>query len=115
MQYIYNRTVKELKSLPEAPPPDACAEMMRMVSDFTADINQLVLGRPGEGELIQQLRIEQRRFRDNIRSTAPDFRPYLSNEAEDQVEMDFLRCEEEDTFDQGEIIHIVEIKKRIAA
>lgn len=85
-----------------------------MISEFSAHMKQLVDGRPGEGELLQQLRDEQRRFRDEIRSTAPDFRPYLSNEAKDQVEMDFLRCEEADTFDQGEIVYIAEIKKMIA-
>ena len=106
------RTEDELDKLPKPPSEDAYAEMTTLVSEFALEVKQLVEGQPGSEGLMQQLRRRQVAFRDQIRSTAPDFRPYL-NEGDEQVEMDFLKTEEADTTDHGQVFRIKEVRERI--
>ena len=109
---MFMKTEEELGKLPKPPSEDAYAEMTTLVGEFVLDVKQLVEGQPGAENLFQQLLRKQVAFCDLIRSTAPDFRPYLSDD-DDRVAMDFLEIEEADTTDHGQVFRIKEVRERI--
>lgn len=116
LQEILMDTEKQLSTLPPAPPENAQAAMTTLIMSFSDDVKCLVNGQPGKSMLMQQLRRAQEKFREKVRSTAPDFRPvfkpgHIHPKAEHRVKMDFLASEEIEVFDSGKTIWLQEVKE----
>lgn len=76
-----------LNALPLPPSDNPVVELLRMVSDFSADLQGLVRGIEGSERLLQQCRPAHEQLKSNILSTAPDFRPY-NTAADDSTRVD---------------------------
>ena len=78
-------TEEELNELPNEPSKDPVGEVYNVISKFSDALIQYVEGTPGEDGLLQAIRPEKQRFRQSIRKTGPDFRPYNRPDADDIV------------------------------
>ncbi|KAJ3560217.1 hypothetical protein NP233_g10983 [Leucocoprinus birnbaumii] len=65
-----------LRKLPREPSSQPVNEVATLLHEFVADLTRQVTGVPDQKGLIQSIRPAQDRFRHEIRSTAPRFRPY---------------------------------------
>ena len=69
---------KELTQLPVCFTGDPIGEVWRLLTDFKRDVNDLVTGRPDDGNtgLIQRIRQSRQSFRESIFQGAPRFKAY---------------------------------------
>ena len=69
---------KELTQLPVCFSGDPIGEVWRLLADFKRDVNDLVTGRPDDGNtgLIQRIRQSRQSFRESIFQGAPRFKAY---------------------------------------
>ncbi|KAH9925891.1 P-loop containing nucleoside triphosphate hydrolase protein [Epithele typhae] len=77
----------KLMKLPKPPSSDALSEVLSLLATFSKALSQYVEGTPNADGLLQSIRPSRNTFRDAIRATEPDFRPYdrqfvTKNEAE---------------------------------
>lgn len=99
LETALQQTRASIQRLPKPPSDDAILEVMTMVHSFTRELDQMIEGVPHVDGLIQTIRPAQEEFRRNIRRTAPDFRPFESNQKRGKSQHvfpdpDFLRDEE---------------------
>ncbi|KAG8885743.1 hypothetical protein FRB98_001655 [Tulasnella sp. 332] len=69
-----------LTKLPPAISENPSAELLRMISTFSSEFRNYTTGLSEYASLIQQCKPAYEGFRDAIRATAPDFRPYTAKE-----------------------------------
>jgi hypothetical protein len=86
LQVILERTQKELRDLPKPPSQDPVSEVHQLLDGFARDVSRQVQGTVGRDGLIQRVNKLHFGFRQAIRRTAPDFRPYTRND-DDPPEM----------------------------
>ncbi|KAJ3563691.1 hypothetical protein NP233_g8780 [Leucocoprinus birnbaumii] len=67
---------ESLRKLPREPSSQPVNEVATLLHEFVADLARHVIGVPDQHGLIQSIRPSQDRFRREIRSTVPRFRPY---------------------------------------
>ena len=73
-------TDQELSLLPREPSINAVLEVIGFIAKFTSVLGKHIEGDPHKNDgLLQFMRSASRRFRDAIRATVPDFRPYERN------------------------------------
>ncbi|KAI5117950.1 hypothetical protein M0805_004715 [Coniferiporia weirii] len=111
LQALLQHTEESINELPAPPSSDALAEMVQFIGNFSSDVSRLVEGTPGKGGLIQSIRSEQDKFRKEILSLAPNFKPYKKgSKAIDLPQMDFISDEEADEkTKKGIPIHVDEV------
>ncbi|KAH8117944.1 P-loop containing nucleoside triphosphate hydrolase protein [Phellopilus nigrolimitatus] len=68
-----DKCLRELQSLPPPPPENPIAELLRLVSFFTADLSNYVWGSPAYESLIQHCRPAYAKFMKDIIKTGPNF------------------------------------------
>ncbi len=66
----------DISALPAPPSSEPMVEIMKRIGVFVRSIEHIVAGAPDENGLIQALHGPQEKFKDQIRLTAPDFRPF---------------------------------------
>jgi hypothetical protein len=66
----------DILGLPDPPSSEPMVEIMKRIGTFVRSIEQIVAGAPDEDGLIQALHEPQEQFKERIRQTAPDFRPF---------------------------------------
>ncbi|KAF9258340.1 hypothetical protein L218DRAFT_1005081 [Marasmius fiardii PR-910] len=92
-----------LRRLPKAPSSDPLNEISSMLFSFKMDVDKYVEGVPDRSGLHQTIRPHREKFRQAIRRTAPDFKPYERRQGPRTVpQPDFLAHEEE--ADAGEVV-----------
>ncbi|KAG8776904.1 hypothetical protein FRC12_000633 [Ceratobasidium sp. 428] len=69
-------TIENLRALPAEVSDDPAGAVLNLVMDFHRDVVTHVEGIPDGDGLIQQIRQAQDKFRQAIRRSAPDFRPF---------------------------------------
>jgi len=67
-----NRDLKELPPLPSSAP---LSEVLRLITDFTREVERQGVGIPGRDGLLHQIKQPQDNFRVAVRRTAPCFVP----------------------------------------
>ncbi|KAJ3486023.1 hypothetical protein NLI96_g4541 [Meripilus lineatus] len=65
-----------LIKLPPPPSENPAAELLRLVTGFSGDVDRLIAGSQSFEDLIRLCRPAYTRFKNDIRATAPDFRPF---------------------------------------
>ena len=121
VQELLRATEGELSELPNEPSKDPVGEVYNVISKFSDALAQYVEGMPDKDGLLQAVRPEQQRFREEVRKTRPDFRPYNEPDT-DEVTMrrdrltkpEFLANEEEVDLptDDDNAIYIDEVMDR---
>jgi hypothetical protein len=86
-------TMKELESLPPPPQENPAAKLLKLVTDFSADLKAHATSSRDREALIQACRRAFLEFRDDIFTTRPIFVPHRRDEAVDA--QDFMKDEEE--------------------
>lgn len=74
----YRQVTELLDNLPSPPSENPAAELVRLITTFTAEVENVIQGRESHEYLLQKCRPAYRAFKMDIRSTAPRMRPYLS-------------------------------------
>ena len=74
--------VKELDTLPHAIEQEPATFILQLLTMFNADVKRFVDGDANSSQLLHQNRETFRNFKHDIRSTAPNFKPYLNSWAE---------------------------------
>lgn len=103
---MIRKTHQQIETLPKPPPQNALNEVAKLIKDFDADIGRHIEGVPYKEGIIQRIRVPCKRFRQAIRATAPEFRPfdqpnfsaksvYCPPRVKTLVEPEFLKHEEE--------------------
>ena len=80
LQNMLKQTEDRLRKLPKPPSDNPVGEIIEMVSGFSRSLSDYVEGTPGERGIHQIVRGLHVKFKDAIKKTAPDFRPYKSGE-----------------------------------
>lgn len=90
---------ESLRKLPREPSQQPVNEVATLLHEFVADLSRHIGGVPDQQGLIQSIRPAQERFRREIRSTAPRFRPYEKKLANSRImpRTAFLDHEDVDT------------------
>ncbi|KAI0333222.1 hypothetical protein GY45DRAFT_1319829 [Cubamyces sp. BRFM 1775] len=76
LQELLGTTDAQLERLPKPPSNDALSEVLHLISTFCKGLSQLLEGTPDDDGLLQSIRPICETFRQGVRSTEPDFRPY---------------------------------------
>ncbi|KAG8993005.1 hypothetical protein FRB94_011150 [Tulasnella sp. JGI-2019a] len=87
-----------LTKLPPAISENPSAELLRMITAFSGEFRNYTTGVSDYASLIQQCKPAYEGFRDAVRATAPDFRPYTVKERKKyQLTVRFKDPEDDDT------------------
>ncbi|KAG9102798.1 hypothetical protein FRC06_001100 [Ceratobasidium sp. 370] len=81
-------TLESLRALPAEVSDDPAAAVLNLVTDFHRKVETHVEGIPNSDGLIQQIHEAQGKFRQAVRRSAPDFRPFkrpLNDEEKENV------------------------------
>jgi hypothetical protein len=78
-------THASLDKLPPRMPDNPLAEMLKIITSFSTDFARSIEGNTGSTQLLQQCRPAYKAFKADIKSTAPDFRPFVSPEEEEEA------------------------------
>ncbi|KAL4248958.1 hypothetical protein ABKN59_007409 [Abortiporus biennis] len=76
LEKLLQTTEDELHKLPPSS-SDPFSDILNLISSFSRDLAIHLEGTPNKDGLLQSFRPAQEEFRKRIRSTAPDFRPYV--------------------------------------
>lgn len=97
-------TKQQLSKLPPAISENPSSELLRMITSFSGEFRNYTTGLSEYASLIQQCKPAYEGFRDAIKSTAPDFRPYTEKEKRKyaQLTVRFKDPEDEDADDSSE-------------
>ena len=73
-----NKKIAELlDSLPPPPSENPSAELIRLITAFSGEVENVIQGRESHERLIQICRPAYVTFKKDIRATAPQFRPFV--------------------------------------
>ncbi|KAJ7886796.1 P-loop containing nucleoside triphosphate hydrolase protein [Mycena olivaceomarginata] len=76
LENTIQKTRAGLQQLPKPPSSDPVGEVVSMLHQFIAELNNIIEGVYHPEGLLQGIRPAQEQFRREIRHTAPDFRPF---------------------------------------
>ena len=76
IQEMLRTTEAQLAELPREPSQDPVGEVYAMITQLAGALDRWVEGTPSADGLLQTIRPKQQEFRDAVRNTAPDFRPF---------------------------------------
>lgn len=93
LQNLLKQTELRLQKLPKPPPENPVTEIIEMISGFSRSLSTYVDGTPDKSGIHQTIRPLHTKFRDAIKGTAPDFRPYKSDGRVDYNPPSFLAAE----------------------
>ncbi|KIK69970.1 hypothetical protein GYMLUDRAFT_151336 [Collybiopsis luxurians FD-317 M1] len=98
LQQLIQKTREELNKLPTEPSRNPLSDIMTMIYGFAANLSKALEGTPHPQGLIQNIRPAQEIFKREIRTTAPNFRPYEKRYARQKTmpALKFLDHEEEE-------------------
>ncbi|KAG9082166.1 hypothetical protein FS749_007065, partial [Ceratobasidium sp. UAMH 11750] len=85
---LHQGTMESLRALPDEISDDPAAEVLNLVMKFHRQVEMHVEGIPDGDGLIQQIRTVQDKFRQAIRHSAPDFRPFKRPSNDEEKEKD---------------------------
>jgi len=80
-----------------------------MVSEFSRSLSNYVEGTPDEWGIHQTIQPLHMKFKDAIRQTAPDFRPYKSGESLHYEPPTFLAAEKTELGSDDSAIHVDQV------
>ena len=123
IQSELNRTISDtrerLNKLPKAPSADPVNDICTLIYTFTTDLSRHVEGVADKDGLLQAIRPAHEKFREAIRSTAPNFQPFEEKQKTKNLKRlsmpSFLLNEEGDdgdTKDENDAIYIDEVMDR---
>lgn len=123
IQSELNRTISDtrerLNKLPKAPSADPVNDICTLIYTFTTDLSRHVEGVADKDGLLQAIRPAHEKFREAIRSTAPNFQPFEEKQKTKNLKRlsmpSFLLNEEgddSDTKDENDAIYIDEVMDR---
>ncbi|KIJ68778.1 hypothetical protein HYDPIDRAFT_107023 [Hydnomerulius pinastri MD-312] len=78
---LYEECTERLADIPPAIEGDPANHVMNLVAEFCTTVDQYVRGGAGTSSLIQCNRMAFAQFKADIRSTAPNFRPFTTSDA----------------------------------
>lgn len=88
--------IKQLAALPELPKTDPTAEVVQRVCDFCTHLQSIVYGRSKTKSFVDRCRKVYHMLMLTIRSTAPDFRPFVTKQRDQMLdEPSFQRADDE--------------------
>ena len=90
---LLKQTELRLRKLPKPPSDNPVGEVIEMVSGFSRLLSTFVEGTPNEQGIHQTIQPLHMKFKDAIKETAPDFRPYKSGESMNYEPPTFLAAE----------------------
>ena len=109
-------TEAQLGELPREPSKDPVGEVYAVISKLTGALNRYVEGTPNSNGLLQTIRPKQQAFKEAVRNTAPDFRPFERSDANGPAATgltlpEFLSNEETPRLpeDEGNAIYVDEV------
>lgn len=70
------RTQQSLRDIPLPPSENPSAELLRLITSFTTDLNSFIKGSEAFEGLLQECRPAYKQLKTDIASTAPAFLPY---------------------------------------
>jgi hypothetical protein len=76
LEKTISETRERLNKLPKAPSADPVNDICTLIYTFTTDLARHVEGVADKDGLLQAIRPAHEKFRQAIRSTAPNFQPY---------------------------------------
>jgi len=109
LQSLLKQTELRLKKLPNPPSANPVGEIIEMVSGFSRSLSTFVEGTPDEQGIHQTIQPLHMRFKDAIRETAPDFRPYKSGERVNYEPPTFLAAEKTELGADDSAIYVDEV------
>ena len=74
--------------MPPPPSDNPSAELLRLVTAFSTDVDHIIQGRESYERLIQRCRPAYASFKYDIRSTAPKMRPFEKPELDTDASID---------------------------
>jgi hypothetical protein len=94
----------ELQKLPKPPSTNSLSDISTLIHNFGVNLSRHLEGTPDANGLLQSIRPATKQFRWEIRSTAPEFRPYEKRYAKKRSlpKVGFLGCEEEEGDDDDD-------------
>jgi hypothetical protein len=113
-------TRERLNKLPKAPSSDPVNDICTLIYTFTTDLARHVEGVADKDGLLQAIRPAHEKFRQAIRSTAPNFQPFEEKQkAKRRLTLPSFLLNEEvddttgsDTKDENDPIYIDEVMER---
>lgn len=121
LQDLLSATDENLNKLPKPPSTDALSEVLHLLSTFSKGLAHFLEGTPDPEGLLQSIRPACDAFRQAVRATEPDFRPYerqaaaRNPDAYSYVVPEFLKNEEENVYrpqDDTKAIYIDDVMNR---
>lgn len=121
LQDLLSATDENLNKLPKPPSTDALSEVLHLLSTFSKGLAHFLEGTPNPDGLLQSIRPACDTFRQAIRATEPDFRPYerqaaaRNPDAYNYIVPEFLKNEEETVYrpqDDTKAIYIDDVMNR---
>lgn len=79
MKKLLEKINRDLEDLPPPPSSTPISDVLRLITDFTRDVEKQGEGIPGRDGLLHQVKQPQDEFRIAIRGTAPCFVPQFRN------------------------------------
>lgn len=99
LEHAMEGALDQLAKLPKEPSKNPLHEISALLAAFSMDVSKHVEGKPDEEGILQSIRPAQEMFKQDIRGTVPQFRPFERSVAGDQVLFaapSFLSNEEDD-------------------
>jgi len=98
-----------LRKLPKPPSDNPVGEIIEMISGFSRSLSTFVEGTPDERGIHQIIRPLHSKFKDAIKETAPDFRPYKSGESRHYEPPTFLAAEKVEVDSDNGAIYVDQV------
>jgi hypothetical protein len=93
---------------------DVSTQMSILITSFCSSIEQLVRGGPRAGQLIHENRDAWRAFKDAIRGTAPNFKPFIDvRTGNDHFENHLGDGEDEVLVSHGKPFYLTDMREHI--
>jgi len=87
--------------------------MSILLTSFCTSIEQLARGGPQAGRLIHENRNEWKEFKNAIRGTAPNFKPFVDATRDDDGFENFLGDGDEELVSGGQPFYLTDMRKHI--
>lgn len=109
LQNLLKQTDNRLRKLPKPPPENPVTEIIELVSGFSRKLSTYVEGTPDKLGIHQAIRPLHTKFRDAIKDTAPDFRPYKAEAQTNYEPPSFLAAEKAELGSDDGAIYVDEV------
>lgn len=85
MNRLLGKIKRDLEDLPPPPSSTPLSEVLRLITEFTRDVEMQGKGIPGRGGLLHEIKQPQDDFRVAVRKTAPCFVPQYRHRPESEL------------------------------